>query len=116
MTDKKTPYYAEILTGAQMVIQLDEDIYTTAVQTATGIVSPTEPPAGVKIPISIRYALLSGKVERITVKVEKGSGASLKKRSIGILCEVAKLPTVRGLLKDAVIKLGNGAGVNWTIM
>jgi len=115
MSDKKKPFFVTIITGAVMRLQLDDDIYTTEVQTATGLTA-TEPAIGViQLPTSIRYALASGLVGIINVVAVKGVEPNIQRRRVGILVELANSDTARAALKNKVIKLGNGAGVNWTI-
>jgi uncharacterized membrane-anchored protein len=115
MANTKTPYYAMIGTAAALVLQLDPDIYTAQVQTATGLTS-TKPANTVKLlPTNIRYALASGQIVSVKKKITKGTGEEQKVRSYSFLAEVAKADTAGSDLTGKVIKVGNGAGVDWTV-
>ena len=115
MANTKKPYYANVGTDVALVLQLDPDIYTTEVQTATGL-SATKPAATFKlIPISTRYALGSRQIVLTKMKITKGTGEEQKTRSYTFLTEVSKADTAAAALRTKLINVGNGPGVAWTI-
>ena len=116
MANTKSAFYVTISTDASLELQLDPDIYTSQVCTATGLTGTKPSGAGHKIiPISIAYALRSRLVGYTKMKITKGTGEEQKTRSYAFLTEVANADTAPADLVGKVIKVGNGAGVDWTV-
>lgn len=104
-------------TKAQFELQVDLDLYTTALQTILGG-TPTKA-AGVKaIPAPKRVALKSAEVVELRCKVTNGTGADEKTRSIKLLCERLKASAAIVTLNAGVtkVKLGSKANaIDWIV-
>lgn len=113
-TNKKTARFVPIGTGTYAALQLDEDIYTSAVCTALGIL--TTAPAGTSLTLKLSIKALKktgqGAIGRATVR--RGTGDAEKTRQIKLVCDRDKTGTAAANLKDKTVQLGD-AGDTWTI-
>lgn len=104
-----------IPSGTNQVISLnlDDVKYTSILRTTLGIQATTT--AGTqKYPYrSIRAALRSGAIIRLSAKAADSSGK--KKRNVFFICDKDKVDTAISELIGKTVKVGIGAGVNYEI-
>ncbi|PZU94933.1 MAG: hypothetical protein DCE90_14030 [Pseudanabaena sp.] len=115
-TNKKSPYFVTLGTGADAQVQLDPDIYTSAVLTELGLSATKTANAKVlRVPIATLAASSFAGLVRVTCV--KGAGTPEEEtRQIRLLCEASKLDTAKAALAGKTVKLGYGAAaVDWTI-
>jgi hypothetical protein len=122
MTEKKNSFYIGLgVAGdpalAALRLQLDADIYNTAILTATGL-SAANPPATSKvIPVTLKTADKSNAASLVKCTVFQGADFdnATDQRAIGIICETSKITTALTDLIGKTINLGRGAGSSWKI-
>lgn len=115
-TSKKSDFFLNLATTADASVQLDPDIYTTAVITELGL-SATKTTGAKVLKTNIKTLAKSSFGGFVTVTVAKGAGTSEEEtRQIKLLCEASKLDTAKAALAAKVVKLGYGTNaVDWTI-
>lgn len=122
MTEKKSSFYIGLGVGgatvpASLRLQLDADIYNTAILTQTGLTS-TDPDSLAKIiPCKKDTACNSNAADYIKCTVYQGASLDLatETRLLKIVCETSKLATAKVGLLDKTVNLGRGAGSSWKI-
>ncbi len=113
-TNKKSVRFVPIGTGVFAALQLDEDIYTSAVCDALGVNTNAPTGTSVVIPLSIKTLKKTGQGAIGRATVRRGTGDAEKVRQIRLVCDKEKTGTAKAGLKDKVVKLGD-VGDSWTI-
>jgi hypothetical protein len=104
-----------IPSGTNQVIglNLDDVKYTSALRTILGIETTTAA-GSQKYPYrSIKAALQSGAIVRLTAKCKDPTGK--KRRNVSLVCARGKADTAAGQLIGTTVKVGIGAGVSYEI-
>lgn len=116
-TNKKTPVYVLLATGAEASVQLDTDIYDADVRTALGLSLTKAAPTNKVLRTTIATLAASAFAGLVKVTVAKGVGTPEEEtRQLKLLCEASKLDTAKADLAGKTLKLGYGANaVDWTI-
>jgi hypothetical protein len=114
-TNKKTPYYIVMATGAEASVQLDPDIYDTDIALALGLSKTKAAPTNKVLKTTIKTITSSPFAGLVKLSVAKGIGTAEEEvRQLKLVCEASKLDTAKAELVGKVLKLGYGA-VNWTV-
>ena len=115
-TSKKKAFYFTLGTGADAKLQLDPDIYDTALLTPLGL-SATATSGAKHINVTIKQLGASSFGQLLRVTVAKGLGAPDEEtRQVKLICEIAKVATAQTSLLGQKLKLGYGANaVDWEV-
>lgn len=115
-TSKKSPFFLTLATGAQAQVQLDPDIYSSAVITELGLAATKTTDAKL-LRVTKKTLANSTFAGIVRVTVGKGVGTPEEEfRQLELLCEASKLDTAKAGLAAKIVKLGYGAtAVDWTI-
>lgn len=105
-----------ITSGALQAVQLmlDTDKYTTAIQTAVGILDTVPAATQVYEYRSIRSALATGAIVRLKVKCKLAG--TKKSRTAYLVCDKDKVGTARAALLPMKLNIGAGVGVAYDIV
>ena len=113
-SNNREAYFVAIATGVYFALQVDADIYTTAVAGVLGL-TKTEPPTGSKvIPIDRKTALRSKSVALIKATVFRGTGDAYETRRIPLVCDNEKTGTAMVGLKGKTVTLGTTSAATST--
>ncbi|WP_055077665.1 hypothetical protein [Pseudanabaena sp. 'Roaring Creek'] len=115
MSTKKEPRYIEIVTGAEMKLSLDPDIYNSEITLILGV-SSAAPAATAKIvPLTLKQAGASTAASILDCTVEKGTGTDTESRVVQLIAKADNVAAAKTALIDKTLALGGSSTSNWTI-
>ena len=122
MTEKQSSFYIGLGAAgdpalAALRLQLDADIYNTAILTATGLSAANPVAASKVIPCTKNTATNSNAADYIKCVVFQGADfdSATDTRLLKLVCETSKLATAKVELLSKTVNLGRGAGSSWKI-
>lgn len=115
MSTKKEKRYCSLGASAEMVLQLDPDIYDPDTCTILGLTKIAGNGAKT-VPVNLRQAARSDGATLLQVTVERGEGDLQERRVVPLLCETSKVSSAKTGLIDKTLKLGGTVTSNWKIV
>ncbi len=116
-TNKKSSFYLSLATGAEAEVQLDPDIYNSAVTAELGLTA-TKTSGSKLIRVPTKTLGSSGFAQLLRVSVVKGTNpeTATEYRQLKMICETSKVDTAIAGLVGKTVNLGYGSNaVAWTI-
>lgn len=116
-TNKKKATFFSLAAGADAVLQLDPDIYSTPIMTALGLAALPTSATAKRIKVTLSQLGRSSFGQMLKVTCVKGLNTPLEEtRSVKLICEIGKVAAAQTGLLGKTLKLGYGiATSDWEI-
>jgi hypothetical protein len=112
----KIPYYIPLGASAYAVSSLDSGHYTSALATKLGLLTTAPAATTSTLKMTLRSIIATGAIGTIKLNCTSGTGDAKKRRSVPVICAIAKLGEIISSAKGESIALGGGtSGVQWLV-